>query len=704
MKKTSKEAIFTFLRQISYTKLFKKYTSGDFSFNKITLNNLVFNESCLVVAKFKDFLIYDDKTEFLKRFYPSKESHPKLNKILTFYEKYSKIFPNYLVLKENTYLYRNIRKKQKMIDAINEIEREEKENKKKMKANKGIFGDKNKNLKGTNELFTRKIKDEIRTFQKNISYQNYKNSFDNDKNSEDTLLINQNSISISILNWKQYEKKSKLNEESNNNIGTNIDSFITNKTNGEISCIINTLNDNKIYSKDLPLIIMENKGKNTKNQIKKDKMRNLPMKTYLDKELRSKNVKTFHKQDKNIYKKISQNVVNTSGSSLAKRFKNKIKKFENYRKASSKFTPKTRNLSNTKTSNGKSKNSKFKKRINYRHISQDFCSNIISKKINNKNVINTEKNSENKMKKFLTENNPHLITKEGKDNVLGKEKVYVNVRDIIDYKHKNKIYNTAKKEYINKNVIMNFSKTKSNIHKSTRYFKELNDLTQKKCDNLKYNNNPLNKEVKSKTKTVFLKKKYKSLLSKNNAKILEKFNTHNNSMKTQKILSNIRKIGEIYEINEDVTQKKREKFKKESVSNHLNKLKYKCKGMVNSAKRIIDNGGKQKYQTFSEKKKNKSNTKNNSGKNILSKNIMTRIKGLSKDKIKTNLYKRGNKFRKELTPNMKSKTINLYKNLSQKKLKTEENVKRDYGTKVEIKVNRIKNFGQSNKKKNKIKF
>ena len=112
-KKTSKDVIFTVLRQISYTKLFKKYCSGDYSYNKISVNNLVFNENCLVVARFKDFLIYDDNTEFLRRFYPSKDRIPRLQKILNFYEKYSKIFPNYLVLKENKYLYRNIRKNKK---------------------------------------------------------------------------------------------------------------------------------------------------------------------------------------------------------------------------------------------------------------------------------------------------------------------------------------------------------------------------------------------------------------------------------------------------------------------------------------------------------------------------------------------------------------------------------------------------------------
>ena len=191
-KKSSQEAIFTVLRQISYTKLFKKYTSGNFSFNKICINNLIFNENCLVVSRFKDFLIYDDNTEFFRRFYPIKDSFPKLEHILNFYEKYSKIFPNYLVLKENKYLYRNIRKKQKMIDALNELKREEKENRKKLKSKEYS---KDKRNQGS-ELFTKNIKKEIKNYQKNISFQNYKNSFDSDtdKNNEDTLLINQNSI------------------------------------------------------------------------------------------------------------------------------------------------------------------------------------------------------------------------------------------------------------------------------------------------------------------------------------------------------------------------------------------------------------------------------------------------------------------------------------------------------------------------------
>ena len=33
-----------------------------------------------------------------------------------FYEKYSKVFPNYVILPENKYLFKNIEKKQRIID------------------------------------------------------------------------------------------------------------------------------------------------------------------------------------------------------------------------------------------------------------------------------------------------------------------------------------------------------------------------------------------------------------------------------------------------------------------------------------------------------------------------------------------------------------------------------------------------------------
>ena len=201
-----------------------------------------------------------------------------------------------------------------MIDAINEIKREEKENKKKL----GIKNDKNKKLNNikdaNNELFTPKIKDEIKIFQQNLCGKIIQNSFDTDNQNEDnTLLINSNSISISILNWKEFEKKGNnmTNENNLNNMNTNIDSFITNKEDESITKMLSILNDNKIYIKDLPILFMENKYINTTPNIKRE-----------IKSIRIKNKKIIKNNTNGIckYAKTSSNTTTTSAL-LSKRIK-----------------------------------------------------------------------------------------------------------------------------------------------------------------------------------------------------------------------------------------------------------------------------------------------------------------------------------------------------------------------------------------------
>lgn len=46
-----------------------------------------------------------------------------------FYEKYSKVFPNYVTLPENKYLFKNIEKKQRIIDEKQRILSEQAEKK-----------------------------------------------------------------------------------------------------------------------------------------------------------------------------------------------------------------------------------------------------------------------------------------------------------------------------------------------------------------------------------------------------------------------------------------------------------------------------------------------------------------------------------------------------------------------------------------------
>lgn len=92
------------------------------AYNVQQINDIVYNEKANIVANFKDYLIFDDCSEFLKRFYRTKEIDERLPKLYDYYENYSKIFPNYIILPEAKYIYKNIQKKQRLIDTQQMLE------------------------------------------------------------------------------------------------------------------------------------------------------------------------------------------------------------------------------------------------------------------------------------------------------------------------------------------------------------------------------------------------------------------------------------------------------------------------------------------------------------------------------------------------------------------------------------------------------
>jgi len=104
-------------------KNFKKTYSNDKDFYNIkVINEIICNESSHIVAIFKDYLINGDYSEFLQRFYKSYESYNNLPKIFEYYDSCSVIFPNYVVLPESKYIYKNIQRKQRVIDNQQELE------------------------------------------------------------------------------------------------------------------------------------------------------------------------------------------------------------------------------------------------------------------------------------------------------------------------------------------------------------------------------------------------------------------------------------------------------------------------------------------------------------------------------------------------------------------------------------------------------
>ena len=113
-------------------KLRKKYDVKMYVYDMKKVNELIFNIPSHFTAIFKEYLLKEEEAEFLKRIYHKNELNKKLKNIFYFYEKYSKIFPNYIVIPEGHYLYRNILKKQKMIDKLQRMKEEENRNKKKL--------------------------------------------------------------------------------------------------------------------------------------------------------------------------------------------------------------------------------------------------------------------------------------------------------------------------------------------------------------------------------------------------------------------------------------------------------------------------------------------------------------------------------------------------------------------------------------------
>lgn len=112
-------------------KQFKSRYSNDKNFyNKKISNEIISNETAHIVALFKDYLISDDNSEFLQRYYDIKESKKKLQKIFDYYVTCSVIFPNYVILYEAKYICKNIQRKQRLIDN-QQMQEEELEKKKK---------------------------------------------------------------------------------------------------------------------------------------------------------------------------------------------------------------------------------------------------------------------------------------------------------------------------------------------------------------------------------------------------------------------------------------------------------------------------------------------------------------------------------------------------------------------------------------------
>ena len=138
-----------------YNKFHKAYLKNENYYNIIIINEIITNQKSHLVAEFKDFLIKDDISEFIFKLYALKESKKLLLTIFNYYNQTSVVFPNYILLSENKYLYKNIKRKQKLINIL-----EEKDDKDNLNKKKSLY-DTNDLLEKSSKVFNSNILDSI---------------------------------------------------------------------------------------------------------------------------------------------------------------------------------------------------------------------------------------------------------------------------------------------------------------------------------------------------------------------------------------------------------------------------------------------------------------------------------------------------------------------------------------------------------------
>ena len=292
-------------RSIIYNKYSKNINN---KYNSFIIHCILSNAKCHIVSLFKDFLLYDETSEFLKRFYKGKESCPRIKKISKFFKETSVLYPNYSPLIESKYIYSNIIKKQMVINK-QENYRKKNHNKNNNIKKHHYYIKIEKEKKNEKQFFNKTIYNEIlnegESFMSLLFGIENKNNY-KEKNNEK--IINEDKDIDDILKIIDIIEK---NEDRKKNINENILDIIVdendtdNKDNSEIkSEIVKVLKGNNNN------LIRNNNISNLKNSISSRIMFNIRYKKHNKKIMRIEKPNTINSSsnlNNNIYDASKEN-------------------------------------------------------------------------------------------------------------------------------------------------------------------------------------------------------------------------------------------------------------------------------------------------------------------------------------------------------------------------------------------------------------
>ena len=516
------------------------YKSSKNDYNIRMIEDILNNETTHLVAEFKDYLIMGDITEFLQKSYNIEECRNYLPKIYEYYNCCSVIFPNYVKLHESKYIYKNIRKKQKVID--NQQEQEEKLE----KIKKGeIKYDENEHFLTTRTLYS--ILNQSNTTNIKLFF-----------GINDKVDINETPNNI-IEKLKKAEKEvikkkiqlmknsSKLNIKENNNTFQNLNTSNINKRNNskifKKNKKINERNKNyndfhylshvqkkKIHKKNLSNI-------NIKMNINNSKKKKIKINNYLTKGNESKKYikpsSSINDTENDLKKK--KNYITFYGNNLINSKKKEIKKliYENISIKHHNIFIRSRNNSN-------------------KIIQQKFINSLLPNKAILSRLFSNFNNSilthNSYIRKKLLKNQ---IAKENKKKIGSASPISTIQVNSFRKKHKYHINMNLKESQSSRNI----NNYKFNLINKSKELINLKNISQKKNRNIKNNINykfsdnncktlPTSTNPKIKTSREKIKKFHKNI--KNKSKNVNNFshfktivyNTLNNSKKNIKSNSN----------------------------------------------------------------------------------------------------------------------------------------------------------------------
>ena len=408
------------LEKLIFKKFHKKYSKDNNYYNIKIINEIICNENTHIVAEFKDYLIKGDYSEFLQRSYITSECKNFLPKIFEYYDSCSVIFPNYVALPESKYIYKNIQRKQRVIDNQQDLED------KKEKIKKGLIKEKLYNERffngqaldsileqtdtsGIQKFFGVKGKDND---SNNISLENIINKIINAENNH-KLINERKSTNTTLKKMKDINVK-KIGINLNFNI---INSKIKGRNyNRYLNGGYNYSSSNNINQRKNTLFNVNN---TTSNGMKNTKVSS----TTIDIDLKNINNQNY----------------NTSLNIPSRKIKNKNNLISNY------HDKKTNGIKNIKNI--------FNREVLYNNTNhQNINSNICKRNIKSFSPINQSLSSKNKITNINKKNyNKHLSPSSSINNQISsynnkKTNSNPKIGKILDKMHKSTISHSNSKE------------------------------------------------------------------------------------------------------------------------------------------------------------------------------------------------------------------------------------------------------------------